>query len=319
MNAASVLILLAAAAPALAHDTGHAPHAITFWNAWTLDPLVLVPMAVAALLYAKGVVRCGWREGCFAAGFLALFFALVWPLDVLGEQLFSIHMLQHMVLMNVAAPLLVLGAPLGPFLRPLPLGCRRNLARLGAGRRWRKGWRWLTGVAVASVLQQVVLWTWHTPRGVALALDSDPVHIAMHASLLVAALLFWTAVLRPQGGYHWAAIAGILLTLKVSGVITIVLMLQPVSLYPAYADLAAAWGFAPEQDEQMGWGIMMSIGTVTYLVSAVALFGASFSRLERSSRAHGAAAEAWPRMPSSGARPRVPVSGARPRVPLSGD
>jgi putative membrane protein len=285
------IVVLTMAPAALAHDTGHASHEITLWNAWTLDPLALVPMALAAFLYARGALRFGWREGSFAAGLLALFFALVWPLDVLGEQLFSLHMLQHMVLMNVAAPLLVLGAPLGPMLRALPLSWRISLARLGGGRGWRKCWRWLTGVAVAAVLQQLVLWTWHTPRGVALALESDPVHIAMHASLLLAALLFWIAVLRPRGGYHWAAIAGILLTLKVSGVITIVLMLQPDSLYPAYADLAAAWGFAPEQDEQMGWGIMMTIGTLSYLVAAVALFGVSFSRLERSSPAHGIATE----------------------------
>jgi putative membrane protein len=144
---------------------------------------------------------------------------------------------------------------------------------------------------VAAVLQQVVLWTWHTPRGVAVALESDPVHIVMHVSLLVAALLFWTAVLRPQAGYHWTAIAGLLLTLKVSGVISIVLLLQPASLYPAYADLAAAWGLSPAQDEQIGWGIMMILGTVTYLAAAVALFAASFKHLERTFPAQGVALE----------------------------
>jgi putative membrane protein len=278
-------VLSMTAVPAFPHDTGHAAHAITLWNAWTLDPLVLIPMALAAFLYAKGALRLGWREWCYASGWAALFFALVWPLDVLGEQRFSVHMLQHLVLMNVAAPLLVLGAPLGPWLRALPISWRRSLAQLGGNRRWRKGWRWLTGVAVATVLQQIVLWTWHTPRGVALALASDPVHIAMHASLLIAALLFWTAVLRPRNGYYWAPIAAVLVTLKVSGVITIVLLLQPVSLYPAYGALAAAWGLAPEQDEQNGWGIMMILGTCSYLAAAIGLCIASFLLLERRSTA----------------------------------
>ena len=278
---APLFLVSIAAVPALAHDTGHAPHTTTLWNAWTLDPLVLVPLALVGFLYAKGAVRLGRREGAFAAGCLALFFALVWPLDVLGEQMFSMHMLQHMVLMNVAAPLLVLGAPIGRWLRALPVPWRRSLARLGGNRRWRTGWRWLTGVAAATVLQQIVLWSWHTPRGVALALASDPVHIAMHVSLLIAALLFWTAVLRPQGGYYWAPIAAVLVTLKVSGVISIVLLLQPVSLYPAYGALAAAWGLGPEQDEQIGWGIMMILGTGSYLAAAIGMFIASFLQLER--------------------------------------
>ena len=272
---------------AVAHDTGHRPDAITFWNAWTLDPLVLIPLALAAYLYAKGTLRFGRKEACFTAGMLALFFALVWPLDVLGEQIFSMHMLQHLLLMNVAAPLLVLGAPLGPFLRALPLSWRIDLARLGGSRRWRTGWRWLTGVAVATVLQQLVLWSWHTPRGVAWALASEPVHVAMHASLLIAALLFWTAVLRPQGGYYWVPIAGVLVTLKVSGVITIVLLLQPVALYSAYGELAFRWGLTPEQDEQIGWGLMMILGTFSYLTAAIGLFAVSFLKLERQAPAAG--------------------------------
>jgi putative membrane protein len=272
-----------AAGTAFGHEAAfHDGQAPSVWSAWTLDPLVLAPLVLAAFLYGKGSLRFGAREACFAAGMAALFFSLVWPLDVLGEQLFSAHMAQHLALMNVAAPLLVLGAPLAAMLRALPLGARRALARLGAARRWRTAWAALCGLTAATALQQLALWTWHTPRGVALALEIDAVHIAMHTTLLAAALLFWTAVLRPRSGRYWGSIAALVITLKVSGLVCIVLLLQPVAIYPAYGSLAAAWGLAPTEDEQLGWGLMMIVGSVSYLAAALTLAGASLARLERS-------------------------------------
>lgn len=279
---------------AFAHDTGHAVH--DAWSAWVLDPFVLVPLALAAWLYWRGV-RSSWRRAgagrgvkrwealCFAGGMGGLALALVWPLDALGERLFSAHMAQHLVLMNLAAPLLVLGAPLQAMIRALPLAARRAAAALVQSGAWRAGWRWISGAAAATLLHQAVLWAWHTPRGVAAALQDDALHIAMHASLLAAALVFWTAVLRPRDGQYWRSIVALLATLKVSGLISIVMLIRPSALYVAYGDMAAAWGLAPVQDEQLGWGLMMSIGTLTYLAAAVALFAASFARLESSRHA----------------------------------
>jgi putative membrane protein len=264
----------------LAHAHGGAG-ATGLWTAWALDPFVLVLLGAAALLYWRGSLRLRGREACFAAGMAMLFFALVWPLDALGEQLFSAHMAQHMVLMNLAAPLLVLGAPMGAMLRAMARPWRRALARLAAAGAWRAGWGALSGVAVATALQQAALWAWHTPAGVAAALESDAVHVAMHATLLAAALLFWSAILRPRSGSLWAPIAGLLATLKASGVVCIMLMLQPGPLYPAYGDRAAAWGLAPGADEQLGWGLMMALGTLSYLAAGVALFGLALGRLER--------------------------------------
>jgi putative membrane protein len=264
----------------LAHAHGGAG-AAGLWTAWALDPFVLVLLGAAALLYWRGSLRLRGREACFAAGMAMLFFALVWPLDALGEQLFSAHMAQHMVLMNLAAPLLVLGAPMGAMLRAMARPWRRALARLAAAGAWRAGWGALSGVAVATALQQAALWAWHTPAGVAAALESDAVHVAMHATLLAAALLFWTAVLRPRSGRSWASIAALAVTLKATGVACIVLLLQPGGLYPAYGALAAAWGLTPEQDEHLGWGLMMLLGGTTYLGAALALLGASLGRMER--------------------------------------
>ncbi|HZM33934.1 MAG TPA: cytochrome c oxidase assembly protein [Burkholderiales bacterium] len=247
---------------ARAHDgIFHAPGEITVWSAWTLDPLTLGLLGLSGFLYWRGARRTGTREALFAAGMAGLFLALVWPLDALGERLFSAHMAQHLVLMNVAAPLLVLGSPLSAMLRALPLAWRRPAARLVPR----------PGLVAATLLQLLVLWAWHVPSTLALALESDTLHITMHATLLAAALYFWTAVLRPREARYWAPIAALLLTLKVTGMVCIVLLLQPGSLYPVYGDAA---------DQQIGWGIMMIIGTASYLGAAVALAAAWLARLE---------------------------------------
>jgi putative membrane protein len=276
---------------AFAHDGANAPAATSLWNAWTLDPLVLVPLFCAAWLYWKGArgmsqrssdrrtIAC-WQAASFAAGFMALFLALVWPLDVLGEQLFSAHMAQHLLLMNVAAPLIVLGAPTAPMLRAMGRDARRAVGRVAQSRGWRAVWRAISGVAAATVVQQLALWIWHTPSGLAAALGSDAVHIAMHISLLTVALLFWTAVLQPRRGL-WPSMLALLITLIVSGFASIVLLLHPEPLFAAYGDSAVAWGLTAAEDEHLGWGLMMLIGSVSYPLAAVALVASTLERLER--------------------------------------
>ena len=264
----------------MAHE-GLAPAGpLSLGSAWTLDPLVLVPLALAAWLYWRGSLRVGLREACFAAGVASLFFALVWPLDALGERLFVAHMAQHLLLMNIAAPLLVLGAPVPAMLRAMPRSAQRALAQAAANRRWRAAWRRLSGIAVATAAQQAALWIWHTPRGIAAALADDAIHIAMHASLVAAALLFWTAVLRPASGRHWGSIAALLVTLKLNGMACIVLLIGGDALYRSYGDSGAAWGLSAAEDEALGWGLMMTIGTATYLAAAVLLTWRALASLE---------------------------------------
>ncbi|HEX2204587.1 MAG TPA: cytochrome c oxidase assembly protein, partial [Longimicrobium sp.] len=121
-------LLAGALAPglALAHG-GRPPEPHDLAGAWSFAPWVVVPLFVTAWLYSRGVERMWrrsgvgrgirrWEAGCFAAGWLTLFVATVTPLDALGEALFSAHMVQHELLMALAAPLLVLGRPVVPFL-----------------------------------------------------------------------------------------------------------------------------------------------------------------------------------------------------------
>lgn len=252
------------------------------WGSWHFDTVSVLPLLLVGVLYAVGV-RGAWRRAgigravsvrqvlCFSAGWAACVLALVSPIDAYGERLFSAHMLQHLLLMNFAAPLLVLGAPLSVWVRPLPRALQRGLAGWIKARAWRRAWHGLRSAAVATALQQAVLWSWHTPAGIEAALGSEALHMAMHTSLLAVALLFWTAVLGADARRCWQSIAALATTLKVSGLVCIAMMLQDSAFYTAYGSSAAQWGWSAAEDEQIGWGLMMTLGSLTPVGFALAL------------------------------------------------
>lgn len=254
---------------------------------WHFDAASVLPLLLAGTLYAAGV-RSAWRRAgvgravsrrqasCFAAGWALCVLALVSPLDAYGEQLFAAHMLQHLLLMNFAAPLLVLGAPLAVLVRPLPRSLQHGVARWVQARAWRRAWHWMRGAAVATALHQALLWGWHTPAGIEAALGSVTLHAAMHTSLLAVALLFWTAVLDTDVRRPWRSVAALATTLKVGGLVCITMMLQGTAFYTAYGSSAAQWGLSAAEDEQIGWGLMMTLGSLTPVGVALALlFGRS--------------------------------------------
>jgi putative membrane protein len=117
------------------------------------------------------------RVAAFAAGWIALAVALVSPLDALGTGLFSAHMVQHEVLMIVAAPLLVLGHPLAVWAWGLPFEQRRDIGRFFRSRTWKLPWGLVTDPCVAWLLHAVALWLWHIPMLFDAALASEPLHI----------------------------------------------------------------------------------------------------------------------------------------------
>ena len=284
---AAALLLVFLAKPALGHVDGTPPAPHDLWSAWTLDPLVVVPLAVLAALYAAGASRRrrtgrGRQAVFFWLGMVALSASLVWPLDALGEALLSGHMAQHLVLLNIAAPLLALGAPGATLLAAISPGWRCAIGTTMFGPRWRTAWRWLTAVSVATVLQQVALWSWHAPPAIALSLQSDAVHALMHVSLLAAAFLFWATVLRSVRRYG-ASVAALLITAKLCTLLGALLIFARSVAYPAYAGRAAAWGFSPLEDQQLAGLLMMPAGGIVYVVAAVIIFGLWLGDMERRS------------------------------------
>lgn len=243
-------------------------HAGAVALAWNTDPWIIASMAVTAFLYAWGIQRLWsharrgagvpvWRSACFAAGMATLVVALLAPVDTLGAQLFSMHMVQHELLMLVAAPLLVCGRPLAVFMWAFPPGGRKRIARMLKSRMLQAPWLLLTRPLTAWLLHALVLWAWHFPSLFQAGLRSDFLHAVQHASFLVSALLFWMSLIGP----HWRMRAGtaliyLLTTLIHTGMLGALLTFSTRIWYPVYATTTEAWGLSPLEDQQLGGLIM---------------------------------------------------------------
>jgi len=304
------LTALTAAPPsALAHDGRPlAPHDL--WSAWEWSPVVILPLLLLAVLYGIGVRRVWARSApgrgvrrrdvaCFASGWVVLAIGVVSPLHALGGVLFSAHMTQHELLMVVAAPLLVLGRPLVALVWALPRVWR---ARAGAWARQpsvRRTWRSLTAPAIASAVHAVALLLWHLPAPYEATYTSAPLHALQHVSFLGTALLFWWALLHPSRGREGEAVIYLFAATLLTGALGALLAFAPELWYPHYAATTGAWGLTPLDDQQLGGVIMWIPGGGTYLLAALALFGAWLRDSERRAQLHrttlgvGTAAGTW--------------------------
>jgi cytochrome c oxidase assembly factor CtaG len=190
---------------------------VDHWSAW--DVATTVALALAALLYVKAAPVLDRRHiAAFAAGWLALVIALLSPLEPRAAGSFSLHMIQHELLMIAAPPLLILGRPYAALAATLPpAGLRLAAAPLRVP------------PLAALLLHAAALWIWHVPRLFDAALESEAVHAAQHASFFFSALLFWWAVLRRvRAGI---ALLYILVTMIHAGALAALLTFAPAPLY----------------------------------------------------------------------------------------
>jgi putative membrane protein len=278
MAACAACLLLPHAAFAHVLDPSAPPPSWPSLLSWSFDPLVLGALAASLLLYVLG-----WRElrrrshararalrtrqaAAFFGGCAFVGVALVSPLDGLGAALFSAHMVQHELLMIVAAPLLVMGRPLGVWVWALPARWR---GRIGAAVHWRPlkaAWGAITAPLGAWLLHAAALWLWHMPALFQAALLHPWVHTLQHTSFLASALVFWWTVFRHPGG---AALVSLFTTMVHTGALGALLTLAPALWYPLYIEPSAALGFDALQDQQMGGLVMWVPGGLAYFASAL--------------------------------------------------
>jgi putative membrane protein len=245
--------------------------------------LIMVP----AILYAAGV-RALWaragrghgvsraRAASFAAGLIVTALALLSPLDAMSDALFSAHMTQHLLLIMVAAPLCVLGAPLLPMLWAFPAARRRALAACWHRARWmQRVVRGVTQPGSAFLLHFVMLWFWHFPRPYQAAVEHEPLHALEHLCFMGSAMLLWWVALQPIGRRRASEGSAILLmggTLMQSGVLGAVLMFAQSPWYPVHAAGTRAWGTTLLEDQQLAGLLMWIPASVVYLAAAAWLF-----------------------------------------------
>lgn len=261
LRLAVITVLLACSAQA--HE-GEPLQPHDLWSAWDLAPSILIPLILTAILYYRGArPERGFttrERACFWAGWVTLALSLVSPLHPLGEALFSAHMVQHELLMVVAAPLLVLGRPLVASLWAFPIGPRRQLGGLS---------RTFHNAAAAWIVHAFALWGWHFPVLFQATLDSSFIHSLQHISFLGSAIIFWWALFhdRLRGRNYGIAVLYLFTTAIHTSILGALLTFSNVIWYPAYSARTAAWGLTQLEDQQLGGLIMWVPAGLTYIIA----------------------------------------------------
>jgi cytochrome c oxidase assembly factor CtaG len=264
---------LTLATPALAHE-GH-EHSI----GWTWSPDVVVPLAVALLLYLIGWSRLrsrsrrsarllARRARLYLAGWAILAGALLSPLHAAGEVSFTFHMIEHELIMLPAALLLVAARPGPVLLWGLPAPARQFVAAIAR----MSIWHWLAAPLVATGLQAAMMIVWHMPALFDRALDSETWHAAQHLSFMVSALFFWWAML-PRGLGKAAELTSaicLFVTSMVGGGLGALMTLSTSPWYAAYVRMGMTpFGLSPGEDQQLAGLIMWIPGGLFHLGAAL--------------------------------------------------
>jgi putative membrane protein len=272
----SVITLAALLLPgvALAHVPGEIPKDD---STLVLSALLLI----SALLYAGGLLRLWphvhargqlwWRALAFVAGWSTLVAALLSPLDRAASGSFAWHMVQHEVLMLIAAPLLVIGRALPTFLWALPPRARVTVGLATKAGWLRSCWNVLTAPLSAWLLHAAALWLWHAPALFNAAVTNATVHDWQHATFLVTALIFWHALLHKSArARHGMALLYLFTTTIHTGVLGALLTFAGRPLYSTLdAGLREASALSALEDQQLGGLIMWVPGSLVYVAAAL--------------------------------------------------
>lgn len=265
-------------------------------TSWDLRPEVLIVLVTLGVLFsvgwwrlrrrtsrARGLYSLGavWRLVAYLSALVIIGISLMSPIDVMSQQLFFMHMIQHLLLVMIAAPLLLITNPLPIVLWGLPAGLRRRvgagLSALIAGKsRFRQGLRSATGPGIVWLLWVIALIGWHDPNMYNWALRSEFAHDLEHLSFFIAALLFWWHVTGAGPHIHKQVqgvgrIAFVLSAVPTSMMLGVVLAFVPVVVYTYYEAVPRLWGIDPLTDQKIGGIIMWIPGSMMYILAALVL------------------------------------------------
>ena len=273
------------------------PVAAAALASWSVPAWPTLLLLLTGLVYGRGWRRLArlrpthfprWRLGAFWAGLATLWIAVASPLDAFGGLLLSAHMVQHLLFMTVAPPLLLLGAPLLPLLRGLPRAAvRETLGPFLASPAVERLGRALMHPAAGLLAMTAAMWAWHVPAAYELALRSPAWHEVEHACFLAGGILFWWPVVQPWPSRpRWPAwsiplylLAGDLANTALAAVLTF----SERVLYPSYAVAPRLFGLSALQDQALAGVLMWVPGSLAFLVPAVVIAARLLAprRLER--------------------------------------
>lgn len=244
------------------------------WSAWHPEPTLVAGVVVAVGLYCLRLrALAGLKErshpryyqvAAYFAGVALVFLALGSPLDVGAERLFSLHMLQHVLLSTWAPPLLLFGLTT-PILAPiLHWSSLASLLRV------------VTHPLVGAPAFIINMWFWHVPPIYDVAVTETSVHYVMHISFLATGLLFWWTLASPVKELHRLSTGWRLFYVFFTGfpmmILAFALVATPSVLYDYYEQQPRLWGISAQTDQQIGGAIMGTLGELTMLVPFTLLF-----------------------------------------------
>jgi putative membrane protein len=259
--------------------------AVPLLTAWSFSIIPFIILTITLILYLRGwrVIHQtrpdqlpNWRAASFLAGIFSLWIAIASPIDTLDDYLLSAHMIQHFILMSIAPPLIVLGAPTVPLLRGLP----RFLIRFPVGPILRAHWfhnlgKFITHPVTAWLAINVAYLAWHVPAIFELTFQSEPIHNFEHLCFLFTSIAFWWVVLAPWPSRprwpRWAMIPYLLTADIVNTVLSATLAFSGKVLYPTYAAAPRITALSPLKDQIAAGAEMWVLNSIVFLIPAVAL------------------------------------------------
>jgi len=255
------------------------------WGPWTLPVALDLALLLGAFLYMRGWIYLrlagvdiipAWRACSFLFGLFLMWLAVGSPLAAFDEQLLTVHMLQHLLLMTCAPALILLGAPVMPLLHGLPGPFLQTLVapllRLPQVQRAghlisRSVFCWLAAAAA--------LVGWHIPSAFTLALQSETWHVVEHASFLAAGFLFWWPVIQPWPRAphrpRWSILLYLFLATLPCDILSAYLTFCDRIVYPVYLNTPRPFGISPLEDQQCAGALMWTCITFVYLLPAAML------------------------------------------------
>ncbi len=255
-------------------------------RSWEWRPEVVLVLVLAGAIFGRGWWRlrqqgrgrlaARWRLASYMGGLTALALALLSPIDTLGSYLFFVHMIQHLLLMMLAPPLLLAANPFPFILWGLPAGVQEEVVRLFRRQApFRRFLRTATTPGLTWMLFIAIFLGWHDPGAYNAALRSDLVHDLEHLSFFGSGMLFWwhaTAAGPRLHRFSQGARLAYLLSVVPPNMLTgVAIAFAQTPIYTYYATIPRAWGMTPIADQRLGGVIMWIPGSMMYLLAALIL------------------------------------------------
>lgn len=218
------------------------------------------------------------RVATLGAGVLTVLVAVASPLSSAADTSLTAHMVQHVLLLAVASPLLALGAPRPTILRALPEPVRGRVRRAWRPVLRQQSRHWLAATVATLVLQAAVMWAWHLPALYDAAERQPLLHGLEHISFLVSSTLFWWVVTSSRRSRRGVAVLALFAGGLPGTALGAALLLAPRPWYPHYAGGSVGHGLA---DQQLAGVVMWSFAGLAYVVGAAVLFGRWLADNER--------------------------------------